>query len=108
MQVIFYSHSRGYSKEDRVNFFEQWDPRSASSLRRFMIADIPTDVHLRRTQDCGCLESCQNCSIELVLNVACCDSHATGISSIHLEVAARGGLGGGRDCHAFGEFWLSP
>ena len=57
-----------------------------------MMADIPTDVHVRRLQDCSCLESCQNCSIERVLNVAYCESHATDISSIHLDVVGHGGF----------------
>jgi DNA-directed RNA polymerase II subunit RPB3 len=44
-------------------------------------------------QDCTCLESCQNCSIELVLNVACNESRTMDITSNHLDVVARGGYG---------------
>jgi DNA-directed RNA polymerase II subunit RPB3 len=44
-------------------------------------------------QDCTCLESCQNCSIELVLNVACNENRTLDINSNHLDVVARGGYG---------------
>ena len=44
-------------------------------------------------QDCTCLESCQNCSIELVLNVACNESRTMDVTSNHLDVVARGGFG---------------
>jgi DNA-directed RNA polymerase II subunit RPB3 len=44
-------------------------------------------------QDCTCLESCQNCSIELVLNVACNENRTMDITSNHLDVVARGGYG---------------
>ena len=44
-------------------------------------------------QDCTCLESCQNCSIELVLNVACNESRTMDVNSNHLDVVVRGGFG---------------
>ena len=44
-------------------------------------------------QDCTCLESCQNCSIELILSVACNENRTMDITSNHLEVVARGGYG---------------
>ena len=44
-------------------------------------------------QDCTCLESCQNCSIELVLNVACNENRTMDVTSHHLDVVARGGYG---------------
>jgi hypothetical protein len=44
-------------------------------------------------QDCTCLESCQNCSIELILNVACNENRTMDVTSDHLDVVARGGYG---------------
>ncbi|KAI0280985.1 hypothetical protein BGY98DRAFT_960338 [Russula aff. rugulosa BPL654] len=115
-------------KKDRVNFvLENVDISFANSLRRVMMADIPTvaidmvefdtnttvlpdefiahrlgmiplvssncDEAIRYSRDCTCLESCQNCSIELVLNVACNESRTMDVTSNHLDVVARGGFG---------------
>ncbi|KAH9978985.1 hypothetical protein BGW80DRAFT_1282232 [Lactifluus volemus] len=115
-------------KKDRVNFvLENVDLSFANSLRRVMMADIPTvaidmveivtnttvlpdefiahrfgmiplvsnncDEAIRYSRDCTCLESCQNCSIELVLNVACNENRTMDITSNHLDVVARGGYG---------------
>ncbi|KAI0000575.1 DNA-directed RNA polymerase [Russula vinacea] len=115
-------------KKDRVNFvLENVDISFANSLRRVMMADIPTvaidmvefdtnttvlpdefiahrlgmiplvstncDEAIRYSRDCTCLESCQNCSIELILNVACHESRTMDITSNHLDVVVRGGYG---------------
>jgi DNA-directed RNA polymerase II subunit RPB3 len=53
----------------------------------------PGITHSLFCQDCTCLESCQNCSIELVLNVACNESRTMDITSNHLDVVVRGGFG---------------
>ena len=44
-------------------------------------------------KDCTCLESCQNCSIELLLSVACNENRTMEVNSNHLDVVARGGYG---------------
>lgn len=115
-------------KKDHVNFvLENVDISFANSLRRVMIADIPTvaidmvefdtnttvlpdefiahrlgmiplvsancDEAIRYSRDCTCLESCQNCSIELILNVACNESRTMDVTSNHLDVVVRGGFG---------------
>jgi len=115
-------------KKDRVNFvLENVDLSFANSLRRVMMADIPTvaidmvefetnttvlpdefiahrlgmiplvstncDEAIRYSRDCTCLESCQNCSIELVLNVACNENRTMDVTSDHLDVVGRGGYG---------------
>ncbi|KAI0305410.1 DNA-directed RNA polymerase [Multifurca ochricompacta] len=115
-------------KKDRVNFvLENVDLGFANSLRRVVMADIPTvaidmvefdtnttvlpdefiahrlgmiplvstncDEAIRYSRDCTCLESCQNCSIELVLNVACNENRTMDITSNHLDVVPRGGYG---------------
>ncbi|KAI9449409.1 DNA-directed RNA polymerase II, subunit 3, partial [Lactarius psammicola] len=115
-------------KKDRVNFvLENVDLAFANSLRRVMMADIPTvaidivefetnttvlpdefiahrlgmiplisnncDEAIRYSRDCTCLESCQNCSIELSLSVACNENRTMEITSNHLDVVARGGYG---------------
>lgn len=113
-------------KKDRVNFvLENVDLAFANSLRRVMMADIPTvaidivefetnttvlpdefiahrlgmiplvsnncDEAIRSSRDCTCLESCQNCSIELLLSVACNENRTMEVTSDHLDVVARGG-----------------
>lgn len=115
-------------KKDRVNFvLENVDLAFANSLRRVMMADIPTvaidivefetnttvlpdefiahrlgmiplvsnncDEAIRNSRDCTCLESCQNCSIELLLSVACNENRTMEVTSNHLDVVARGGYG---------------
>ncbi|KAI0063680.1 hypothetical protein BV25DRAFT_1801724 [Artomyces pyxidatus] len=51
------------------------------------------DEAMRYSRDCTCLSSCQNCSIELSLNVACSESRTMDITSDHLEVILHGGHG---------------
>jgi len=115
-------------KKDRVNFvLENVDLAFANSLRRVMMADIPTvaidivefetnttvlpdefiahrlgmiplvsnncDEAIRYSRDCTCLESCQNCSIELLLSVACNENRTMEVTSNHLDVVTRGGYG---------------
>ncbi|KAI9442536.1 insert subdomain of RNA polymerase alpha subunit [Lactarius indigo] len=115
-------------KKDRVNFvLENVDLAFANSLRRVMMADIPTvaidivdfetnttvlpdefiahrlgmiplvsnncDEAIRYSRDCTCLDSCQNCSIELSLSVACNENRTMEVTSNHLDVVARGGYG---------------
>ncbi|KAN0130830.1 DNA-directed RNA polymerase, RBP11-like dimerization domain containing protein [Lactarius tabidus] len=115
-------------KKDRMNFvLENVDLAFANSLRRVMMADIPTvaidivefvtnttvlpdefiahrlgmiplvsnncDEAIRYSRDCTCLESCQNCSIELLLSVACNENRTMEITSNHLDVVARGRYG---------------
>jgi len=51
------------------------------------------DEAIRYSRDCTCLESCQNCSIELLLSVACNENRTMEVTSNHLDVVARGGYG---------------
>ncbi|KAI0268804.1 DNA-directed RNA polymerase [Gloeopeniophorella convolvens] len=108
-------------KKDSVNFvLENVDLAFANSLRRVMMADIPTvaidmvefeanttvlpdefiahrlgmiplismncDEAIRYSRDCTCLQSCQNCSIELILHVACNENRTMDVTSNHLDV----------------------
>jgi len=45
---------------------------------------------IRYTRDCTCLVSCQYCSIELRLNVACDESRTMDVTSNHLDVVSPG------------------
>ena len=62
-----------------------------SRVRRATLVSTP--YAYSALQDCTCLESCQNCSIELGLNVACNENRTMDITSNHLEVVPRGGHG---------------
>lgn len=110
-------------KKDRVNFvLENVDLAFANSLRRVMIADLPTvaidlvdfevnttvlpdefiahrmgmiplvsteaDSVIRYNRECTCLTAdwCQNCAIELSLNVSCNDNRTMDVTSNHLEL----------------------
>ncbi|KAJ6625627.1 DNA-directed RNA polymerase [Mycena sp. CBHHK59/15] len=119
-------------KKDSVNFvLENVDLAFANSLRRVMMADLPTiaidlvevqanttvlpdefiahrlgmiplvstncDEGLRYTRDCTCIASCQYCSIQLVLNVACHGNQTMDITSNHLEVTSQRAVGGWGD-----------
>lgn len=112
-------------KKDRVNFvLKNVDLAFANSLRRVMMADIPTvaidmveieinttvlpdefiahrlgmvpifssncDEAIRNSRDCTCLAGCDNCSIMLLLNVACHDNHTMDITSNHLDIVPPG------------------
>jgi DNA-directed RNA polymerase II subunit RPB3 len=64
-----------------------------SRVRTALFSHRIPSTQRRACQDCTCLESCQNCSIELILNVACNESRTMDITSNHLDVVARGGFG---------------
>ncbi|KIY48076.1 RBP11-like subunits of RNA polymerase [Fistulina hepatica ATCC 64428] len=87
----------------QVNFvLENVDLAFANSLRRVMIADLPTfiahrlgmiplistncDAAMRYSRDCTCPSWCRYCSVELTLNVSCNDSVTLDVTSNHLDV----------------------
>ncbi|KAF5385817.1 hypothetical protein D9615_002570 [Tricholomella constricta] len=121
-------------KKDRVNFvLKNVDLAFANSLRRVMMADIPTvaidmveieinttvlpdefiahrlgmvplgssncDEAIRNTRDCTCLAGCDSCSIMLLLDVSCNDSHTMDVTSHHLDLVppGTGGIWGGEE-----------
>jgi len=65
----------------------------AHRLGMIPLVSANCDEAIRYSRDCTCLESCQNCSIELVLNVACSENRTMDVTSNHLDVVARGGYG---------------
>jgi len=65
----------------------------AHRLGMIPLVSANCDEAIRYSRDCTCLESCQNCSIELVLNVACNENRTMDVTSNHMEVVARGGYG---------------
>ena len=60
---------------------------------RTMLSLVSTPCSYTALQDCTCLESCQNCSIELILSMACNENRTVDVTNNHLEVVARGGYG---------------
>jgi len=60
---------------------------------RTALSLVSTPCSYTALQDCTCLELCQNCSIELILNMACNENRTMNVTSNHLEVVAHGGYG---------------
>ncbi|KAI0051241.1 insert subdomain of RNA polymerase alpha subunit [Auriscalpium vulgare] len=62
----------------------------AHRLGMIPLVSTNCDEAIRYQRDCTCLSSCQNCSIELSLNVACNDGRTMDITSDHLEFVRHG------------------